>query len=257
MSLSAKPKLSPSTPSLRGSVCRQAVCGYIIAATVISSLTGCHDGPLYALKYTNPYFHHEWQQDRAFGVTDHQRRQELLKLAKVIDRMEPKEQAFWYQQVQNIMESDPSPEMRRLCVLTAAKVATPDALTLIETGLKDDNLIVQMQACKALGDRNEPRAAQILATTIGSTSELDVKHAAIEAIAQHDGKTAVNSLRLVLDDLNPATTDLAINSLRTVTNEDYGTDPAEWIAQLDQASPVEADGNNPRMANEPPAIPKL
>lgn len=257
MSLAAKFKLSRSVPARRGNVCRQAVCGSIIVASVITSLTGCHDGPLYALKYANPYFHHEWRQDRAFGVTDHQRRQELLKLSKVIDTMEPKEQAFWYQQVQNIMESDPSPEMRRLCVLAAGKVATPDALTLIETGLKDDNLMVQMQACKALGVRKEPRAAEILATTIGSTSELDVKHAAIEAIAQHDGKTAVNSLRLVLEDVNPATTDLAISSLRTVTNEDYGTDPAAWIAKLDQATPADGDANNPRLANEPQEIPTL
>ena len=216
-----------------------------LAAILLCCVCGCQDGPLYALKRANPYFTmREWKADRDIGVTDHERREQLHSLAGKIASMDGKDQQFWGTHLGRIVSNDPSPEMRRLAVLAASRTKTTNALEIIKKGLDDDSIKVQMEACHALGVRSEPEAAQLLAAKIGSTSELDVKHAAIAAIGKHPGDIPVGSLKIVLKDQNPATLNLAINSLKGVTGQDYGNDPKTWIAALDTSDP-----------SAPPALP--
>ena len=206
-----------------------------IVATLCVLACGCHDGPLYALKKVNPYFAlREWKRDRKLGVTDHQRRLELESLADQIADMSAKDQAFWANHLGRIMANDPSPEMRRLTVLAASRMKDPAAMGLIEQGLDDENLKVQMEACRSLGKRPEPEAAQMLASTLGTTTEVDVKNSAIRALGNHKGDIPTDSLRVVLEGQDPATIDLAMTSLRGVMGKDLGNDPKQWIAVIDQ-----------------------
>lgn len=203
---------------------------------------GCHDGPLYGLKKVNPYYAmREWKRDRDLGVTDHERREELQKLADQIGDMDTKDQQFWGEHLDRIMNTDPSAEMRRLSVLAASRMKTPVAMQLIEQGLDDESLKVQMEACRSLGKRTEPEAAQMLASTLGTSTELDVKNSAIQALGNHKGSISIESLRLVLDGQDPATVNLAMTSLRDVMGKDYGGDPKEWIAAIDQRSAPDGD----------------
>lgn len=206
---------------------------------------GCHDGPLYALKQANPYFVlKEWRADEKYGVTDHERRETLMSLAQQIGKMSAKDQMFWAQHLDRIMKKDPSPEMRRLAVLAAGRLESSSALALLEEGLGDENLKVQMEACKALANRKESQAVQLLASTLGTTTEQDVKNTAIAALGNHRGNIPVDALRIVLNETDPATVDLAINSLRGVIGTDYGDDPKAWIAAIDSRQ-------------SPPAVPSL
>jgi hypothetical protein len=214
----------------------------IVAAWCCCLATGCHDGPLYALKHVNPYFTmREWKRDRALGVTDHERRNELIKLTEVIGDMPAKEQAFWKGHLGRILRNDPSPEMRRLAVLAAGRIKDPAAIDLIERGLEDESLKVQMACCSALGQREEPRAVQLLAQTVGATTELDVKNSAIAALGNHRGRVPLESLRVVLNEQDPATLDLAMTSLRSVMGEDHGRDPKQWIAAIDNGDAPAGD----------------
>ncbi|WP_235908586.1 HEAT repeat domain-containing protein [Roseiconus nitratireducens] len=213
---------------------------------------------MYALKHVNPYFPlREWKRDRALGVTDNQRRDELASLASQIGDMSQKDQTFWAGHLNRIMNNDPSPEMRRLAVLAAGRIHGSESLELVQRGLGDENVKVQMEACRALGRRSEPQAARMLASTVGTTTELDVKNSAIEALGNHKGAIPMDSLRIALQDQDPATTDLAIQSLRGVTGKDFGDSPQEWIAALDQMQPpaatpdpVDGDADRIRYAQE-------
>ena len=206
-----------------------------IVTTLCLLACGCQDGPFYALKRVNPFFPmHEWKRDRDLGVTDHERRQELESLAGQIGDMNATDQAFWGTHLGRIMNNDPSPEMRRLSVLAASRMTDPGAMDLIEQGLDDANLKVQMEACRSLGKRPEPEAAQMLASTLGTTTEVDVKNSAIKALGNHKGSVPIDSLRVVLDGQDPATIDLAMSSLRGVMGKDLGNDPKQWIAAIDQ-----------------------
>ncbi len=225
----------------------------LIVAIVCIATSGCHDGPLYGLKQANPYFVlREWKQDKAYGVTDHERCQELQSLASQIGSMNATDQASWAKHLDRMIKTDPSPEMRRLSILAASRLKTADSLALIEQGLDDESLKVQMEACSALGRRPEAEAAQLLASTIGTTPERDVKNSAVAALASHKGNVPVDSLRLVLEDSDPATVDLAMTSLRGVTGKDLGTDAQQWIAAIDQmrsqpTSPATPGADNPQV----------
>lgn len=206
----------------------------VLAFSALSLLVcGCQDGPLYAIKAANPYFSiREWKADEELGVTDHTRRTELSRLASSIDSMSNERQTFWTQHLEKIMLNDKSSEMRRLAVNAAGKITAVSPMRIIDLGLEDENTKVRMEACRALGRRSEPEAASALAKTAGSETDEDVKHAALAALSNHKGAVAVQSLQTALNDRNPATQELVINSLKSVTGQDHGADPQKWIAAL-------------------------
>lgn len=217
----------------------------IVLVVAITSIhvAGCHDGPLYALKRANPYFSmREWANDEKIGVTDHKRREELLALAESIESLPAERQAFWHSHLEQIYANDASSEMRRLAVLAAGRTNDPRVLTLLESGMNDDSVKVRMEACRALGRQSSDDAARLLATTLGSTSDRDVRHAAIQALANHPGAVANNALSNLLKDRNPATQSLVIASLQRTTGQNLGSDPDAWIAAL--SSPLDGQASD-------------
>jgi len=209
---------------------------FVIGLVVTLSLTtvGCHDGPLYALKVANPYFSmNEWKKDDALGVTDHERRKQLVVLADTIESMPAEKQQFWSAQLDKMIGSDSSAEMRRLAVQAAGNLSVGSAVPLIEKGLDDGSIKVRMEACKALARRGDEDSARMLVSAYGSETSEDVRHAALTALASHEHPLALNTLKTALADRNPATRHLAVQSLRDVTGKDYGDDPKVWIAALD------------------------
>lgn len=205
-----------------------------VTALLSCMLSGCQDGPLYALKAANPYYVlREWRADEELGVTDHERLKQLTRLGDTIQTLPPDRQVFWSGQLIAMIENDGSPEMRRLAVRAARGLEDTQAMPIIEKGLDDNSIKVRMEACRVLGLREGDEAARRLASTVGSDTSNDVKHAAVEALANHQNPIAVDSLRLVLADRNPATRTLAIESLRGATGKNYGDDPQVWIAALE------------------------
>jgi len=217
-----------------------------LLAVAACCVTGCQDGPLYAVKAANPYFSwKEWGADSAIGVTDHERRKQLTVLAETAGELSPEKQIFWAQELDKLIETDQSPEMRRLAVRAASRMNVPTAISMIDKGLDDASLKVRMEACQALGRRPGDDATRMLVATIGTDTNVDVKHAALEALAKHDNEISRDALKLALSDRNPATRSLAIDSLRGVTGRNYGDDPKVWIAALDGQSVEEV---TPRLA---------
>lgn len=201
---------------------------------VLTLITGCHDGPMYGLKAANPFYSiRQWKADEAYGPTDHVRRQELAKLAGMIDSLPAERQTYWLSHLRGVMDHDQSPEMRRLAVMAAGKSSAAEAPELVALGLKDDSLKVRLAACEMLGERRDDASARLLAEVAGSTSDPDVRNAAYAALGKHQGKVAVDALRIGLEERDPAARSLAIASLRGATGKNYGNDPQAWIAALD------------------------
>lgn len=189
---------------------------------------------MYALKAANPYYViREWREDEKLGVSDHERRKQLAKLGDTMSSLPPQRQSFWATHLAAILKNDTSPEMRRLAVRAATGISGEESMEIIEQGLDDGSTKVRMEACRALGKRQDEEAARLLASTYGTETNQDVKHAAIAALANHRTPMAVDSLRLALEDRNPAARTLAVESLRTATGKNYGDDPEVWIAALD------------------------
>jgi len=211
-------------------------------AFLLTFSIGCQDGPLYALKVANPYFSlSEWKEDDAIGVTDHARRKELTILVDTIGSMPAEKQQFWSGQLKKMIEHDRSPEMRRLAIRAAGNLHDASAISLVKQGLDDDSVKVRMEACKSLGRRTGEDSAQVLASVAGAETNEDVRHAALNALASHKNPIAVHALRAALADRNPATRDLAMQSLKGATGKNYGDDPKVWIAALDGTPTPEAE----------------
>jgi hypothetical protein len=214
----------------------------LIALSCCVVANGCHDGPLYALKVANPYYSmHQWSEDEKLGVTDHERRRQLATLADTIGSMPANQQQFWSGHLEQMIEHDSSPEMRRLAIQAAGNLRDPSAATLIDKGLDDDSVKVRMEACKALGRRGDETSARALASVAGTETSEDVQHAALTALASHDSPVAVKALQAALHNRNPATRDLAMQSLRDVTGKNYGDDPQVWIAALEGKPTAETE----------------
>ena len=175
----------------------------------------------------------QWKQDEAIGVTDHERRKQLALLADTIGQMPSDKQTFWAGHLEKLIDNDQSPEMRRLAVRAAGSLRDPRAMAMIDKGLDDESVKVRMEACQALGRRKGDDAARVLVATIGSETNQDVKHAAMTALANHNNQIAIDSLKIALSDRNPATRDLAVESLKGATGKNYGDDPDVWIAALE------------------------
>jgi HEAT repeat protein len=175
----------------------------------------------------------EWKKDEELGITDHVRRVELTKLANNMSSLPRDRQEYWFDHLRNVMEHDQNPEMRRLAVIAAGGSVVPQSSELLREGIKDSSLKVRLAACEMLGRRDDPESTRLLADTAGGTTDLDVRNAAYAALGKHKSKVAVDTLRLALDDRDPATRSLAVESLRGSTGKNYGDDPQAWIAALD------------------------
>ena len=206
---------------------------FAISASSFVLLSGCHDGPLYGLKVVNPYYSmKQWKEDEKYGLTDHQRREELSKLVTSMPRLSKQRQAYWLDQHNKIMEHDESPEMRRIAVMAAGQLNDATADNIVREGLKDESVKVRMACCETLGNRTDAEATRMLAEAAGSSTDQDVRKAAFVALGKHKGPLATDALKLALEDRDPATQDIAMSSLRKSTGKNYGSDPEVWIAAL-------------------------
>jgi len=204
-----------------------------IFACLLLFTAGCHDGPLYGLKVINPYYSRkQWKEDEKYGITDHQRRQEISKLVDSMPRLPKARQDYWLQNLGQIMEHDESAEMRRIAVMAAGQINDPAANAIVSKGLEDESRKVRMACCDTLGARKDTEATRMLAETAGSATDQDVRRAAFAALGKHKGPMAIDALKIALEDRDPATRGIAMKSLRSTTGKNYGTDPEVWVAAL-------------------------
>lgn len=221
--------------------------GWACAMLVTSICCGCHDGPLYALKVANPYYSmHEWRKEAPYLGQGADRLGDVQGINDRVADLSPAEQAQVLGRLQSYVADDPSPEIRRLAVLAAAKLADKAAAqAVIEKALDDSVVKVRMEACRGLGKLGTDDAARMLVATLGTDTDLDVRHSAIAALEGYKGDVVLEPLRNVLEDRNPATRALAMSSLRGVIGEDLGNDPLQWIAAIDQRRGTTAPNVSP------------
>lgn len=205
----------------------------IVVACLLASVAGCHDGPLYGLKVINPYYsRRQWKEDEKYGITDHQRKQELVKLVDSLPRLPAERQEYWLKNLEQIMEHDESADMRRTAVMAAGQLNNPAADEIVRRGLNDESTKVRIACCQTLANRDDAEAIRMLAQTAGSSTDQDVRKEAFVALGNHKGPLATDALRIALEDRDPATRAIAIKSLRSTTGKNFGNDPDVWIAAL-------------------------
>jgi len=215
----------------------------------VVTIAGCHDGPLYALKYTNPWYTmHEWAEDEKLGITDVQRTQELKALISQIGWMSEEEQRKWMGEMGKLIEHDQSPHMRALALRAAIAASVPESLDVIAKGIEDTDPKVRIVGVRGLETRSDPRATQLLIKSLNSEANKDVRLAAILSLGNHRGPEVLEALKSTVREPDLAYQHASVISLKEVTGKDAGNDPEAWVALVDSL-PQESSATEVRSAS--------
>jgi len=176
----------------------------------------------------NPSMRSQWEADEAYQPTLHRQLAELEPVRTNVTRMSAEQQAHWCGELQHIVQSHSNPVLRAACVNTLARFSIPAANEPLTLAMKDADSAVRIAACRAWGQRGGKEGTQLLAATLGSDSDMDVRLAAARELRRFSDPIAYEALGLALQENDPALQYRALESLREASGKDYGTDLQAW-----------------------------
>jgi len=195
----------------------------------IIPLTGCIDGPFFHLKKLNPYIQNQWKEDRKKVVVFSERIEEIRLLRNQIASMSQEEQTEWISKLNDILQNDSSPEIRREAVLTLEKVMhRPETIATLTPLAKDKNEKVRMALVSALRQSQEENATNTLIAMSSSDPSNNVKLSATRALGSHKSDEVKAYLGTKLEDRNIAVRFQASQALGELTGKRYGGDIDAW-----------------------------
>ena len=92
------------------------------------------------------------------------------------------------------IQIEPDPLVRLAVVETIAEFKTPMALQVLESGLNDNDKMVRVACCKALGARGDAASIPKLANALRSDQDIDVRLAATSALGNIKSPETVPAL---------------------------------------------------------------
>ncbi|MCI0348165.1 MAG: HEAT repeat domain-containing protein [Acidobacteriales bacterium] len=135
------------------------------------------------------------------------------------------------------IQVEPDPLVRQAVIKAIAEFRTPMAQQVLEAGLADQDEMVRVTCCQALGERAatgvadpsySARSVASLAAVLKSDKDVDVRLAAAQALGSIKTPEAVQALAVALDDRDPALQYVGVQSMKSVTGKDYGPNVEAW-----------------------------
>jgi hypothetical protein len=132
---------------------------------------------------------------------------------------------------------DEDPGVRQAAVRAIANHAPPADATLILPGLADKDKGVRREAAKGLQRLHNRDAVDALIKSLKPEHEQEpaVRAEAAGALAQYAQTRVVQALIAALSDPQLSVNRRALDSLRTLTGQDFGLDRRAWLAWADEA----------------------
>ena len=138
------------------------------------------------------------------------------------------EQARICEQLAQQIRTEPDPIVRKTIQETLGDFDTPLAGAVILAGLNDDDREVRCTCCRLLGQRGDQNALAALGQLVQNDSDLDVRLAAVDALAAMKTPAAISSLAAALKDRDPAMQYAGVEAMKKVTGEELGNDVEAW-----------------------------
>ena len=160
--------------------------------------------------------------------TADQRIAELQVLAKAAKEKSPAEQQRISEKLARQIEKEQDPLVRQEIVVTLAVYPTPLAARVMAAALSDPDNDVRVRCCKAWGERGGREAAERLAGVLSGDSNVDVKMAAARALGKIKDPIGMPPLSDILAEADPALQHRAIESMKSISGKDFGTDVNAW-----------------------------
>jgi HEAT repeat protein len=111
------------------------------------------------------------------------------------------------------------------------------AQQVLDAGLADENHAVRIACCQALGRRGEATSVAGLANVLRAEKDIDVRLAAAEALGKIKSPESIQALVVALDDRDPALQYVGVQSMKSLTGQDYGPDVQAWRSVATGGSP--------------------
>jgi hypothetical protein len=165
----------------------------------------------------------------------------LRKLAERADRADPDERQRVSSELATAYQDETNPFIRRAIVRAIGRYGTPAATGVLETAIQDSSPAVRIAACEGWARTGGADAARHLAATLSGDVDFDVRLAAAKALGKTPDASAVAALGTALEDRDPAMQFQAVQSLKTITGKDFGTDVNRWRQYVNGEIPEGAE----------------
>ncbi|MCC7086204.1 MAG: HEAT repeat domain-containing protein [Pirellulales bacterium] len=209
--------------------CRRA----LLLAAIVIVLPGCarrFGGPW-------PFGADQTEHLKTYGPVGAQRVDELKTRAKKVSQASPQEQEAFATELAQNMKNETDVLVRIAMIDVLSQIRTPTADAVLYAGLRDPEVDIRVACCEAWQTRPHPETTRILAETLGSDTNLDVRLAAARALASAEDKEAVKALGRALEDNDPAMQYVAVASMKSVTGKDLGNNVDDWRQLAKQPDP--------------------
>jgi HEAT repeat protein len=153
---------------------------------------------------------------------------ELREMSERASRAKPAERETISAELAAAFPNEDDPLIRLQIVRTLAEYPTTTADSTLTAALDDSDADVRLAACEAWGRRGGPQAATHLSRVVSSDVDTDVRLAAVRALGDTGDPASVSALGQALEDRDPAMQYAAVQSLRDVTDRDFGNDVSRW-----------------------------
>ena len=132
----------------------------------------------------------------------------------------------------------PNPNVREESIKSIKQLNLPEGYSVIKTATHDEIAFVRMAACDALSELKTDETAHSLRHVLLHDSDVDVRHRAAKnlAVYKNDQET-IKALGMALDDKAPGVQFQAMQSLKKVTDQDFGNDIMRWKQFVNGESP--------------------
>lgn len=207
---------------------RQRIFQTTVLSIGICGLSGCMDGPFYAMKQMNPFFRKEWQKDQALGPTYTQRIEELELLESRLVSYAPDDQLRWAMQLEQLIQSDPSPEFRARAVQAISTIQNDTVTRALNRASADGIEKVRMAAAKSWGLQKSAPGRDMLLSMASSDASNSVRAIAIRSLGNFEDPEVRQALAGMIDDRSPAIQYEVAQSLAKLTGRNYGGDFVSW-----------------------------
>jgi hypothetical protein len=209
-----------------------------LLAFALALLSGCADGPFNGGGSWNPWLRKEWEKDERRGPTFHTQREQLQELADSAPQQSPERQELIGQEMLERYRNEANPLLRKSVVKVMGRLNASTVDETLQAAMKDAEPQVRITAVKALGERGNEDALDLLAAALGEDSDLDVRIAVAGELKRwKNSQEATRALASALDDNDAALQHQAIASLEQVTGRSYGINAPAWREYLAGGNP--------------------
>lgn len=158
-----------------------------------------------------------------------ERTRQIRELGKNASKVPPENQAQYAQTLATIIHEETDALFRREAVLSIAHFHVPLTEETLIFAEKDSDRDVREALCTAWLTYGGDAAVTQLMHILGTETDLDIRHAAIDALGELRDPRAVAALEAPLGEKDPALQHFTILSLQKITGLKM-TEQKEWLA---------------------------